>query len=62
MEAWRNPRSGAALSGRLRSVEPFTGFRITVLEGTGTLSPHSPLCEVEYYFDDRGALIAKVDA
>ncbi len=54
MEPWRNPRPREG--GNLRVVESFAGLRVTVLEGGDVLDEARP---VEYFFDERGVLIAR---
>lgn len=55
---WSNDVVPVSGGGNLRSVEPFAGMRVVVLEGDGT---STVLREVVHYFDEHGNRVAVVD-
>lgn len=55
---WNNDVVPIDGGGNLRSVEPFSGMRVTVLEGDGKTTV---LREFIHYFDEHGNRVAVVD-
>jgi len=59
IEAFHNPLTNANGGGALRSVEPFTGLRITTTTGAGVVG--DPVRAETWILDERGRLIAHDD-